>query len=125
MDKSADVVRAIARLSHFYRHESCGQCTPCREGSKWTEQIMHRFEHGQGRVREIDMLQELTKQVEGHTICALGEAFAWPIQGLIRHFRPELEKRMADYAQQTGGPALAGGWNHDARQQGKLVAPGQ
>ncbi|KAL8392603.1 hypothetical protein RB595_002701 [Gaeumannomyces hyphopodioides] len=125
MDKSADVVRAIARLSHFYRHESCGQCTPCREGSKWTEQIMHRFEHGQGRVREIDMLQELTKQVEGHTICALGEAFAWPIQGLIRHFRPELEKRMADYAQQTGGAALAGGWNHDARQQGKLVAPGQ
>jgi NADH dehydrogenase (ubiquinone) flavoprotein 1 len=69
MDKSADVVRAISRLSHFYRHESCGQCTPCREGSKWTEQIMSRFERGQGREREIDMLQELTKQVEGHTIC--------------------------------------------------------
>jgi NADH dehydrogenase (ubiquinone) flavoprotein 1 len=69
MDKSADVVRGISRLSHFYRHESCGQCTPCREGSKWTEQIMARFEKGQGREREIDMLQELTKQVEGHTIC--------------------------------------------------------
>jgi len=69
MDKSTDVVRAISRLSHFYRHESCGQCTPCREGSKWTEQIMKRFEKGQGRIREIDMLQELTKQVEGHTIC--------------------------------------------------------
>lgn len=69
MDKSTDIVRAIARLSHFYRHESCGQCTPCREGSKWTEQIMNRFQHGQGRAREIDMLQELTKQVEGHTIC--------------------------------------------------------
>ena len=69
MDKSTDVVRAISRLSHFYRHESCGQCTPCREGSKWTEQIMQRFEKGQGREREIDMLQELTKQVEGHTIC--------------------------------------------------------
>lgn len=69
MDKSTDVVRAISRLSHFYRHESCGQCTPCREGSKWTEQIMSRFEKGQGREREIDMLQELTKQVEGHTIC--------------------------------------------------------
>lgn len=69
MDKSTDIVRAIARLSHFYRHESCGQCTPCREGSKWTEQMMSRFLEGKGRTREIDMLQELTKQVEGHTIC--------------------------------------------------------
>src|SRR6201994_3038691 len=94
MDKSTDVVRAISRLSKFYHHESCGQCTPCREGSKWTEQIMHRFEQGKAREREIDMMQELTKQVEGHTICALGEAFAWPIQGLIRHFRPELEERI-------------------------------
>jgi len=71
MDKSTDVVRAISRLSHFYRHESCGQCTPCREGSKWTDQIMKRFEKGMGRPREIDMLQELTKQVEGHTICGM------------------------------------------------------
>lgn len=147
MDKSTDIVRAIARLSHFYRHESCGQCTPCREGSKWTEQIMSRFEKGQGRLREIDMIQELTKQVEGHTICgmypkppspretscimltftllALGEAFAWPIQGLIRHFRPELEKRMQDFAQKSGGEALAGGWAHDTRAKGQLVAPGQ
>ncbi|EHL00399.1 putative NADH-ubiquinone oxidoreductase 51 kDa subunit, mitochondrial [Glarea lozoyensis 74030] len=125
MDKSTDVVRAISRLSHFYRHESCGQCTPCREGSKWTEQIMKRFEKGQGREREIDMLQELTKQVEGHTICALGEAFAWPIQGLIRHFRPELEARMKDFKEKEGGTALAGGWDHNALRQGKLIAPGQ
>lgn len=69
MDKSTDIVRAISRLSKFYKHESCGQCTPCREGSKWTYQIMQRFEKGMGRAREIDMLQELTKQVEGHTIC--------------------------------------------------------
>lgn len=69
MDQSTDVVRAISRLSSFFEHESCGQCTPCREGSKWTEQIMQRFEKGQAREREIDMLQELTKQVEGHTIC--------------------------------------------------------
>ncbi len=69
MDKSTDIIKAIARLAKFYNHESCGQCTPCREGSKWTEQIMSRFEKGQGREREIDMLQELTKQVEGHTIC--------------------------------------------------------
>ena len=69
MDKSADVVRMIARLSAFYKHESCGQCTPCREGSTWTYQMMNRFEKGQAKAREIDMLQELTKQVEGHTIC--------------------------------------------------------
>ncbi|KAI5859170.1 hypothetical protein BZA05DRAFT_383554 [Tricharina praecox] len=125
MDKSTDVIRAISRLSKFYKHESCGQCTPCREGSAWTYQIMNRFAKGQGRTREIDMLQELTKQVEGHTICALGEAFAWPIQGLIRHFRPELEARMADYAKEHGGEALAGGHEHNARELGKLISPGQ
>jgi len=125
MDKSTDVVRAIARLSKFYHHESCGQCTPCREGSKWTDQIMQRFEKGQAREREIDMLQEITKQVEGHSICALGEAFAWPIQGIIRHFRPELEARCREYAAKAGGPALAGGWDHDAVKKGQLVAPGQ
>ncbi|GAM41688.1 NADH-ubiquinone oxidoreductase 51 kDa subunit [Talaromyces pinophilus] len=125
MDKSTDVVRAISRLSHFYRHESCGQCTPCREGSKWTQQIMHRMEHGQAREREIDMLQELTKQVEGHTICALGEAFAWPIQGLIRHFRPELEARIKKYEQEHGKQPFAGGWAPGTRDEGKLIAPGQ
>jgi NADH dehydrogenase (ubiquinone) flavoprotein 1 len=125
MDRSTDVVRAIARLSKFYHHESCGQCTPCREGSAWTDQIMQRFLKGQGRKREIDMLQELTKQVEGHTICALGEAFAWPLQGLIRHFRHELEERMEDYAKEHGGEALAGGWEHDAGKKGLLVSPGQ
>lgn len=125
MDQSTDVVRAISRLSKFYHHESCGQCTPCREGSKWTEQIMHRFEKGQARAREIDMMQELTKQVEGHTICALGEAFAWPIQGLIRHFRPELEARIQDHAKAQGGEALAGGWHHNSHKDGLLVSPGQ
>ncbi|KAI9867771.1 MAG: NADH dehydrogenase [ubiquinone] flavoprotein 1, mitochondrial [Trichoglossum hirsutum] len=125
MDKSTDVVRAISRLSKFYKHESCGQCTPCREGSRWTEQIMQRFEKGLAREREIDMLQELTKQVEGHTICALGEAFAWPLQGLIRHFRPELEARIKGFAEKSGGTALAGGWEHDASKKGKLIAPGQ
>jgi len=125
MDQSTDVVRGISRLSKFYHHESCGQCTPCREGSKWTAQIMERFEKGQAREREIDMLQELTKQVEGHTICALGEAFAWPLQGLIRHFRPELEARIKEYAGQKGGEALAGGWDHDAGKRGMLIAPGQ
>jgi NADH dehydrogenase (ubiquinone) flavoprotein 1 len=86
---------------------------------------MKRFEKGQGRAREIDMLQELTKQVEGHTICALGEAFAWPLQGLIRHFRPELEARIEKFRSEQGGEALAGGWEHDAVKKGMLVAPGQ
>ncbi|KAK5943997.1 NADH dehydrogenase [ubiquinone] flavoprotein 1, mitochondrial [Knufia obscura] len=125
MDKSADVVRMISRLSAFYKHESCGQCTPCREGSTWVMKMMERFEKGQARAREIDMLQELTKQVEGHTICALGEAFAWPIQGLIRHFRPELEKRVQEYKRQTGAEALAGGWEPGSGKEGLLISPGQ
>ena len=85
---------------------------------------MHRFEMGTARQREIDMMQELTKQVEGHTICALGEAFAWPVQGLIRHFRPELEARIQQHAQKSGGEALAGGWQHDAGKKGMLISPG-
>jgi NADH-quinone oxidoreductase subunit F len=96
MDKSTDIVRAIARLSYFYRHESCGQCTPCREGTGWMWRVMERLVKGEARVEEIDMLWQVTKQVEGHTICALGDAAAWPIQGLIRHFRPEIEKRIAN-----------------------------
>ncbi|QSB43932.1 NADH-quinone oxidoreductase subunit NuoF [Tsuneonella flava] len=95
MDKSTDIVRAISRLSHFYKHESCGQCTPCREGTGWMWRVMKRLETGDAAIEEIDMLQQVTKQVEGHTICALGDAAAWPIQGLIRHFRPEIERRIA------------------------------
>jgi NADH-quinone oxidoreductase subunit F len=98
MDKSTDLIEAIARLSHFYQHESCGQCTPCREGTGWMYRIMQRFVRGEGKPAEIDMLQDITKQVEGHTICALGDAAAWPIQGLIRHFRPMIEERMSQYA---------------------------
>ncbi|MCC7259710.1 MAG: NADH-quinone oxidoreductase subunit NuoF, partial [Alphaproteobacteria bacterium] len=94
MDKSTDIVRAIARLSKFYAHESCGQCTPCREGTGWLHDMMDRLVTGDAKIEEIDQLQELTKQIEGHTICALGDAAAWPVQGLIRHFRPELEKRI-------------------------------
>ena len=94
MDKSADVVKAIARLSEFYKHESCGQCTPCREGTGWMWRVMERLVKGEAEVEEIDMLLDVTYQVEGHTICALGDAAAWPIQGLIRHFRPEIEARI-------------------------------
>ena len=94
MDKSTDIVKAIARLAQFYKHESCGQCTPCREGTGWMWRVMERLVKGEAHVDEIDMLEEVTYEVEGHTICALGDAAAWPIQGLIRHFRPELERRI-------------------------------
>jgi NADH-quinone oxidoreductase subunit F len=105
MDKSTDIVRAISRISYFYKHESCGQCTPCREGTGWMWRVMERLREGQAEIEEIDMLQEVTTQVEGHTICALGDAAAWPIQGLIRHFRPEMERRIA--ARKSGEKPLA------------------
>jgi NADH-quinone oxidoreductase subunit F len=105
MDKSTDVVKAIARLSRFYKHESCGQCTPCREGTGWMWRVMERLVQGNAEPSEIDMLLDVTYQVEGHTICALGDAAAWPIQGLIRHFRPEIERRIKDYKESRGAPA--------------------
>jgi NADH-quinone oxidoreductase subunit F len=98
LDKSTDLVRAIARIAYFYKHESCGQCTPCREGTGWMWRVLSRMAEGRAHKREIDMLLEVTYQVEGHTICALGDAAAWPIQGLIRHFRPEIERRIDQYA---------------------------
>jgi len=94
MDQSTDIIKAIWRLSKFYKHESCGQCTPCREGTGWMMRVMDRLVKGDAQVEEIDMLLDVTKQVEGHTICALGDAAAWPIQGLIRHFRHEIEDRI-------------------------------
>ncbi|MEE4153921.1 MAG: NADH-quinone oxidoreductase subunit NuoF [Erythrobacter sp.] len=100
MDKSTDIVRAISRISYFYKHESCGQCTPCREGTGWMWRVMERLRTGDAAIEEIDMLHEVTKQVEGHTICALGDAAAWPIQGLIRHFRPELERRINEHGRE-------------------------
>lgn len=131
MNKQTDVVKAIARLIEFYKHESCGQCTPCREGVGWMNKVMHRFgEHseitsrfslllterfclffssvnGNAKPEEIDMLWELSKQIEGHTICALGDGAAWPVQGLIRHFRPELEDRMKRFAEQEQRKSVA------------------
>ncbi|MDP4724681.1 MAG: NADH-quinone oxidoreductase subunit NuoF [Alphaproteobacteria bacterium] len=94
MDQSTDVIKAIARLSKFYMHESCGQCSPCREGTGWMWRMMEKLVKGDGVSSDIDLLLEVTKQVEGHTICALGDAAAWPIQGLVRHFRGEIEERI-------------------------------
>ncbi|MGE0260937.1 MAG: NADH-ubiquinone oxidoreductase-F iron-sulfur binding region domain-containing protein, partial [Alphaproteobacteria bacterium] len=97
MDKSTDIVKAIARLAQFYKHESCGQCTPCREGCGWVWRVMERMVVGNASVAEIDMLEEVTREIEGHTICALADGAMWPVQGLIRHFRPELERRIDEY----------------------------
>jgi NADH-quinone oxidoreductase subunit F len=98
MDKSTDIIRAMARISYFYKHESCGQCTPCREGMGWMWRVLTRMAEGRAHKREIDMLFDVTKQIEGHTICAFGDGGAWPVQGLIRHFRPEIERRIVEYA---------------------------
>ena len=98
MDKSTDIVRAMARISYFYKHESCGQCTPCREGMGWMWRVLTRMAEGRAQRREIDMLMQVTQQIEGHTICAFGDGAAWPVQGLLRHFRPEIERRIDEYS---------------------------
>jgi NADH-quinone oxidoreductase subunit F len=98
MDKSTDIVRAIARISYFYKHESCGQCTPYREGMGWMWRVLMRMAEGRAQRHEIDMPMEVTQQIEGHTICAFGDGAAWPVAGLLRHFRHEIERRIDDSA---------------------------
>jgi len=94
IDKSQDIVKVISRIARFYKHESCGQCTPCREGSGWMWRMLERIAKGDAEVAELDMLMDVTKQIEGHTICAFGEGSSWPVQGLLRHFRTEMEERL-------------------------------
>jgi NADH-quinone oxidoreductase subunit F len=94
IDKSQDIVKCIARIARFYKHESCGQCTPCREGTGWMWRMLERIAKGDAEVAELDMLMDVTKQIEGHTICAFGEGSSWPVQGLLRHFRTEIEERL-------------------------------
>ncbi len=103
MDNSTDVVKAIARISYFYKHESCGQCTPCREGTGWMWRVLERMVRGESSTAEIDKLLDVAGQIEGHTICALGDAAAWPVQGLVRHFRHEIEDRINTYRADRGG----------------------
>jgi NADH-quinone oxidoreductase subunit F len=107
MDKSTDIIKAIARLSYFYKHESCGQCTPCREGAGWMWRVMERMVEGRAERAEIDLLFNVAKQIEGHTICALGDAAAWPVEGLIRHFRHEMEARIDAYHRREAVKAAA------------------
>ena len=94
IDKSQDIVKCFARIARFYKHESCGQCTPCREGTGWMWRMLERINKGDADVQEIDMLMDVTKQIAGHTICAFGEGASWPVQGLLRHFRGEIEQRL-------------------------------
>jgi len=101
MDKSTDIVRAFARLAAFYKHESCGQCTPCREGTGWMYRMLTRMAKGKATMADIDLLDAVTKQIEGHTICAFGEGAAWPVMGLLRNFRPEIEKRLGQQVKQA------------------------
>ena len=101
MDKSTDLIRAISRISYFYKHESCGQCTPCREGTGWLWEMMEKMAKGSAKKKDIDILLNLTERIEGHTICAFGDAAAWPIQGIIRHFRPYIEERIESYKGET------------------------
>jgi NADH-quinone oxidoreductase subunit F len=101
MDKTTDVIYAIARISHFYMHESCGQCTPCREGMGWIWRVMQRMVKGNATVEEIDQLLDVTKEIEGHTICAFGDGAVWPVQGLIRHFKPQMIERIEQYRKQA------------------------
>jgi NADH-quinone oxidoreductase subunit F len=94
MDEDTDLIQVITRISKFYYHESCGQCTPCREGTGWLWKILTRFERGEGRTEDIDLLMDIANNIEGNTICALGDAAAWPVQSMIRRFRDEFEKRV-------------------------------
>jgi NADH-quinone oxidoreductase subunit F len=94
MDKTTDVIAASARLAKFYMHESCGQCTPCREGTGWMYRVVERLARGEGTSADIDLLTEVSSQIGGHTICGLGDAAAGPIQGLIKNYRHVIEERI-------------------------------
>ena len=90
-DEDACIVRNTLNFTRFYHHESCGQCSPCREGTGWMEKILHRIEHGKGKMSDIDLLYSIAGKIEGNTICPLGDAAAWPVASAIRHFRNEFE----------------------------------
>ncbi|HZX86142.1 MAG TPA: NADH-ubiquinone oxidoreductase-F iron-sulfur binding region domain-containing protein, partial [Reyranella sp.] len=107
MDKSTDVVKAIARLSYFYKHESCGQCTPCREGTGWMHRVLERIVAGKGTMEDLHQLKAVAGQIEGHTICAFGEAAAWPIQGFLRQFWDEFEYYIVNGRSIVDGPLEA------------------
>ncbi len=93
MDEDTDVLKVLTRITKFCHHESCGQCTPRREGCGWMEKILQRFLNGEGTMEDVGLLEDVANNIEGNTICALGDAAAWPVQSFIRKFRDEFEKR--------------------------------
>jgi NADH-quinone oxidoreductase subunit F len=94
MDEDTDLIRVITRITAFYHHESCGQCTPCREGTGWMHKLLKRFEASEATEADIDLLLDVANNIEGNTICALGDAAAWPVQSMIKRFRDEFERRV-------------------------------
>jgi NADH-quinone oxidoreductase subunit F len=94
MDEDTDLIRVITRITAFYHHESCGQCTPCREGTGWMHKILTRFMNHEATMKDLDLLLDVANNIEGNTICALGDAAAWPVQSMIKRFRDEFEKRV-------------------------------
>ena len=122
MDKSTDIVKAIWRIAAFFKHESCGQCTPCREGTGWMMRVLDRMvAKAMRRSARSTCCLEVSKQVEGHTICALGDAAAWPIQGLIRNFRPEIERRIDEYTRNADQQPQSGAGSGGIRNEGKAA----
>jgi len=103
INRDWDIIQSIERLAHFYQHESCGQCTPCREGTGWMYRVLKRMTKGNSSREEIDLLLNVAGQIEGHTICALGDAAAWPVQGLIKNFRHVIEERIDEYTANEDG----------------------
>jgi len=103
MDETTCMVKALMRLSRFYYAESCGQCTPCREGTGWMYRVLERIENGQGRPEDLDLLESAAGQIAGHTICAFGEAAAWPVQSFLKHFRSEFEYHITNKTCLVGG----------------------
>lgn len=98
ISRAVDIVDTLVNIAGFYKHESCGQCTPCREGTGWMFRVLTRLKEGRGKLEDLDNLQQVTEQIAGNTICAFGEAAAWPVQGLLRHFRHDLEKRLGGHS---------------------------
>ena len=96
MDEDTDLIRVLTRIAKFYYHESCGQCTPCREGTGWLWKLLKRFERSEARMSDVDLLMDIANNIEGNTICALGDAAAWPVQSMLRRFRDEFELRTVD-----------------------------
>jgi NADH-quinone oxidoreductase subunit F len=92
MDEDTNLLKVLLRITHFYHHESCGQCTPCREGTGWMEKILKRIDQGNGTSKDLDLLVSVAQNIEGNTICALGDAAAWPVKFMIQRFRDEFEK---------------------------------